>query len=362
MNIAVMIQGFATLMWLVALGLLGLAVFNAARGRKFGGGAALVVGAVIIAVALSVIGAGIVFIEPNERGVVISPYDPKGYRDVAITPGLRWIIPGERVTTYSISQETYTMSSVNAEGQVVGDDSVPARTKDGQEITIDASVQFSIDPDKVIQLHISLQNNYVERVVRPQARSIIRDVVSQYGVEEVVSTKRAEMEEAITSQLTAKFTANNLIMADFLVRNIRFSDEYAAAVEQKQIAEQLAQQAAFVVEQKKQEAEQARQVAQGQADAAVLAAQGRAQATVLQAQADADARVIQAKAEAEALNLISAALQDNPDLLTYQYISKLAPNVQVMYLPSGQPYLITLPTPSDTVVTAPEPEATPAPR
>jgi hypothetical protein len=42
--------------------------------------------------------------------------------------------------------------------------------------------------------------------------------------------------------------------------------------------------------------------------------------------------------------LIAAALKNNPDLLTYQYIQKLAPNVQVMYLPSGQPYLIPLPT------------------
>jgi regulator of protease activity HflC (stomatin/prohibitin superfamily) len=57
-----------------------------------------------------------------------------------------------------------------------------------------------------------------------------------------------------------------------VLRNIRFSDEYAAAVEQKQIAEQQAEQARFVVESKKQEAEQARQIAQGQADAAVIAA------------------------------------------------------------------------------------------
>ena len=333
MNIATAIQGIAGIVWMIALGLLGLAVFNAARGRRVMGGAAAVVGVVAIALVLTAAAAGIVFIEPNERGVVISPYVSTGYRDQVLTPGLRWIIPGERVQIYSISQETYTMSTVGNEGAVEGDDSVPARTKDGQEVLIDASVLFTVDPNKVIQLHIALQDNYVERVVRPQSRSIIRDIVSQYGIEEVVSTKRAEMEELITSALTSKFTENNLFLADFLVRNIRFSDEYAAAVEQKQIAEQLAQQAKFVVEQKKQEAEQARQTAQGQADAAVIAAKGAA-----------DARVIQAQAEAQALELISAALKDNPDLLTYQYISKLAPNVQVMYLPSGQQYLIPLPT------------------
>ena len=67
-----------------------------------------------------------------------------------------------------------------------------------------------------------------------------------------------------------------MILVDFVLRDIHFSEEYAVAVEQKQIAEQQAQQAKFVVESKKQEAEQARQVAQGQADAAVIAAQGQA--------------------------------------------------------------------------------------
>ncbi len=351
MNIASLLQGLASVAWLAAIGALGFAVFSAARGRRFAGGVALVVGMVVLAVVLTVAAAGIFFIEPNERGVVISPYISTGYRDQVLTPGLRWIIPGERVQVYSISQETYTMSSVGTEGAESGDDSVPARTKDGQEVLIDASVLFTVDPNKVIQLHIALQNNYVERVVRPQSRSIIRDVVSQYGVEEVVSSKRAEMEELITRALADKFTTNNLFLADFLVRDIRFSEEYAAAVEQKQIAEQLAQQAIFVVEQRKQEAEQARQTAQGQADAAIIAAEGRARATVLQAEAEGEARVIQARAEAEALGLIARQLKDNPSLLTFRYIEKLAPNVQVMYLPSGQPYLIPLPTVPETTTT-----------
>jgi len=40
--------------------------------------------------------------------------------------------------------------------------------------------------------------------------------------------------------------------------------------------------------------------------------------------------------------LVSEALKKNPDLLTYRYIEKLAPNVQVMMLPSGAPFIISL--------------------
>ena len=84
-----------------------------------------------------------------------------------------------------------------------------------------------------------------------------------------------------------KLGENGLSLVDFILRNITFSPEYAASVEQKQVAEQQAQQAAFVVEQRRQEAEQARQVAQGQADAVVINAQGAADARVIQAQAEA---------------------------------------------------------------------------
>jgi regulator of protease activity HflC (stomatin/prohibitin superfamily) len=142
-----------------------------------------------------------------------------------------------------------------------------------------------------------------------------------------------------------KLGANGLNLVDFIMRNITFLPEYAASVEQKQIAEQLAQQAKFVVEQRRQEAEQARQVAQGQADAVVINAQG-----------SADARLIQADAESKALQLIAAALNKNENMLLYQYINRLAPGIQVMLVPNDNPYLLTLPTlPTAT----PEPTFTP---
>jgi len=54
-------------------------------------------------------------------------------------------------------------------------------------------------------------------------RSAIRDAVSQYGVEEIVSTKRAELGDPPSAMKSKQgLTANNLIMDDFLLRNIRF--------------------------------------------------------------------------------------------------------------------------------------------
>lgn len=330
MDIASVFKFISMLAWLGAIALVVLAVTRASRGQAVKGLVSTVGIVLIAAVLLTALGAGLVFIQPDERGVVTSALDAKGYRSDALQPGLRWVIPfAEQVTLYKISRQTYTMSSAQAEGQTQGDDSIPARTKDGQQVQIDASVIYAIDPNKVVNLHIVWQNRFEDSVVRPVARSVIRDTVAQYGVEEVVSTKRVEMEKLITDRISTKLAEQNLILSDFLLRNITFSEEYAKAVEQKQIAEQQAQQAKFVVEQRRQEAEQARQVAQGSADAAVIAAKGAA-----------DARVIQAEAEAKALQLVADVLKNNPNLLQYQYITKLSPNVQVMLVPSSAPFIL----------------------
>jgi len=333
MNISDVIGFLAGIVWLGAIFLLVLVVTRASRGQsaKGFGTAALVV--FVLAVALSGVAAGLVFIEPDALGVVITAVGDGGIRPEPLSAGLHWVIPFfERVERYTILRQTYTMSAIGTEGQISGDDSIQVRTKDGQQVYVDASVIYSIDPTKTITLYKTWRNNYEDGLVRPSSRGIIRDVASQYGIEEIVSSKRVEMELAITAELERVFSDNNLILQDFVLRNIRFSDEYALAVEQKQIAEQQAQQAKFVVESKKQEAEQARQIAQGAADAVVIVAQG-----------DAEARIIQAEAEAKALKLIAQVLSENPNLLTYQYINKLSPNVQVMLLPYDSPFLFPLP-------------------
>lgn len=336
MNIVDVIRSLAGFAWLAAVGLGVLAALRASRNQSAKGSSSSALIVVIIAVVLTVLGSGLVYVESSERGVVRT-IRAGGVRPEALPPGLHWIVPVvEQVVTYSISNQSYTMSGVALEGQVQGDDSIRARTKDGQEVIIDASVIYQIDPAKVVNLHIIWQNRYEDGIVRPEARGIIRDAISQYGVEEVVSTKRIEMVSIITEELAARLSDNNLILLDFILRDIHFSEAYAVAVEQKQIAEQQAQQAELTVEQKKQEAEQARQVAQGQADAAVIAAKGAA-----------EARLIQAEAEAKANELIAQSL--TPELVQYQYVLKLAPGVQTIFIPSGNQFILPLPDTSSPV-------------
>jgi regulator of protease activity HflC (stomatin/prohibitin superfamily) len=341
MNIASLLQSIAGLAWIGVIGVFVLIIVRVSRRQPTRGLTSLIIGLVVLAILMTSVGAGLVFVEPDQRGVVIT-IGKGGILPNALDPGIHWIVPFvQRVELYSIARATYTMATSTGEGQVQGDDSIQARTKDGQQVFIDASVIYSVDPNKLVNLHITWKHTYEDNVVRPVARAAIRDVVAQYGVEEIVSTKRAELEDNISASIEQSLENNNLKMVQFLLRNIRFSDEYAAAVEQKQIAEQQAQQAKFVVESKKQEAEQARQVAEGQADAAVIAAKGAA-----------EARVIQAEAEAKANQLLAASL--TPELVQYQYILKLAPGVQTIFVPSGNQFILPLPNgANNTPTTAP---------
>ncbi len=278
--------------------------------------------------ALNTLGAGLVFIQPQERGVVISALSGGGYRLAPLEPGLNWIVPYfENVVRYSISNQTYTMVAKSTEGKVQGDDSVSARTADGQLVYFDASVIYAADPAKVVPLHIQWQGRYEDEFVRPRARSLIYNRAAQFTVEQIYGSRRTELQQAIQDEISKDFQAQGLKLVQFLLRNISFSPEYAQAVEQKQIAQQNAERAKFLVQQQEQEAARVRVEAQGVRDAAITRAEG----------------------ESKALTLVADALRNNPDLIQYTYVQKIAPNISVIVLPGGgggggstAPYILDL--------------------
>ena len=234
MNVASFLQIFAAVAWLAFVGMIVIVVLRASRNKSVKPFVTILVIALVAAVLISSVSAGLVFIQPEERGVVISALQAGGYRPEPLQPGLRWIIPYfESVVTYPISRQTYTMSIATSEGDIQGDDSITARTSDGQEIFVDASVIYAIDPTKVVNVHIDWQDRYTDELVRPLARGVIRDVVSQYRVEQVVTTKRTEMTDTMSSDLAQRLSENGLTLVSFILRNITFSPEYAASVDRQ---------------------------------------------------------------------------------------------------------------------------------
>jgi len=291
----------------------------------------------LLVLAITLFSAALVFIEPQEVGVVVSLISRDGYREQPFRSGLQWVAPlAETVSRYPIYWQTYTMSSGALEGEKVGDDSIAARTSDGQAVFVDVSVIYRIDSNEVIRIHIDLQDRYIQDFIRPVLRGIVRTEVSQFTADEVNSSKRKNLEAILDEKIRAAFAEKGFILDRFLLRNIGFSPEYASAIENKQVAEQEKVQREF-------QAEQMRKLAEGQRDKLKFEADGRAYATIQEGEADARVILIKAEAEAEALKLINEALKDNENLITYRYVDKLGPGVQVMLVPADNPFLLPLP-------------------
>lgn len=74
----------------------------------------------------------------------------------------------------------------------------------------------------------------------------------------------------IRKQLTDRARDFNIILDDVAITELSFGKEYAAAVESKQVAQQEAQRAAFIVDKAKQERQQKIVQAEGEAAAASM--------------------------------------------------------------------------------------------
>lgn len=291
----------------------------------------------ILALTITLISAALVFIEPQQVGVVVSILSRDGYREQPFRSGLHWIVPlAERVNIYPIYWQTYTMSNDPLEGEKIGDDSIAARTSDGQSVFLDTSVIYRIDSNDVIRVHIDWQDRYIEQFVRPILRGIVRTEVSQFTADEVNSSKRKILEANLDELVRNAFGDKGFILDRFLLRNVAFSQEYAKAIELKQVAEQEQTQREY-------EAEQMRKLAEGVRDKYALEAKGKAEAILLEGKAQADVIILKGNADAEALRLINEVIKKNPDMITFRYVDKLGQAMRAMLVPSDNPFLLPLP-------------------
>ena len=289
-----------------------------------------------LVICLTLLSAALVFVPPTDVAVVVSLISPGGVRPEPLRAGLHFIIPVlESDVLYPIYWQTYTMSNKIDEGAKVGDDSIRARTSDGQEVRLDSSVIFRLDLEQAVTIHVDWQERYIEDFIRPVIRGYVRTQVSQFTVKEVNSSARRDLEVTLGRLLSEAFASKGIIMDQFLLRDITFSNEYAHAIEEKQVALENQEKA-------EHEAQEMRNLAEGERDKLKTVAEGQKEQTILAAEGQAQAITLEAQAQAEALKLIAEALAQNPDLLTYEYIDKLSPNIRAMLVPNNAPLILPL--------------------
>jgi len=258
-------------------------------------GKSILIGLIVIFILIFMFKIYIV-VDPGERAVIFN----KATGNLRVTPseGFFFLVPLiEEPTVYDIKARTYTMSIAPLEGEMKGDDSLQALTSDGQNVLLDISVRYHPDADNLVNLHRRLGVDFVNKVLRPQVRGIVRMIVSDYPVLDVYSGKRLLIQSEIEKRLAESFKKNFIICDEVLLRNVQFSTDFQQAIENKQIAQQQAQAMKYILE--KQEMEKKR-------------------------------KIIEAEGESESLRLKGKALADNPSLIQYEYIKLLSPNIQAI--------------------------------
>ena len=199
---------------------------------------------------------------------------------------------------YDLRRLEYTMSGTQGEGRKADtDDSLWSPTQEGLLVGIDITVWHHLDPMKVIDVHQKIGPDYEEKIIRPAVRSVIRLVISEYAVMDVYSSKRARIQDEINEKIKKLVEKDGFLIDEVVLRDVRFTEQFAKSIESKQIAQQSAEQMKYVLEKEQREAER---------------------------------KVIEASGRAKAIETINEALRQNPNYIKYLYVDKLSDKISVI--------------------------------
>jgi regulator of protease activity HflC (stomatin/prohibitin superfamily) len=219
-----------------------------------------------VGVALIIMGAlSACFIQINPGYIGVTSLFGKIDDDI-LNSGLNVINPLKKVYEVDVRTQNYTMSGQHDEGANAGDDAIRVLTADGLEVTIDLTVLYRLLPSEAPRLINETGLDYRDKIVRPLARTKIRDNSVYYDAVSLYSDKRDEFQNRIFKSIEEDFRKRGLVLEQLLVRSIALPQSVKNSIESKINAEQEAQKMQFVLQKEKQEAERKRVEAQGIAD------------------------------------------------------------------------------------------------
>lgn len=212
----------------------------------------IITGVVALIVLLYLSSEIFITIKAGERGVLYRRFQGGTDFETSLTPGFHVKAPWNDVFVYNVRE-----SIINEKMDVLD--------KSGLSVSVDVSVRFFPMYKQIPFLHEYFGESYAELLVKPEVRSTVRRVMGRYTAEEIYSTKRAEVEEAIIleTEEILKSENNNIQMQALLIRSINLPDQIKNAIESKLQQEQEALAYKFRIDRERSEAERKRIEADG---------------------------------------------------------------------------------------------------
>lgn len=142
-------------------------------------------------------------------------------------------------------------------------------TKDLQMVNMTLRILSKPEEGRLSWIYKSLGTDWEERVLPSIGNEVVKAVVAQYNAEQLL-TQRDKVSKAVRDSLLARASDFGIILEDVAITHLSFGAEFTRAVEAKQVAEQDAERAKFVVMKAEQERNAAIIRAEGESESAKL--------------------------------------------------------------------------------------------